>query len=83
MTLNPKTAHPSVILSEDLASVRFGVAQKLPDITERFDCAFVLDFEGFNSGTHFWDVEVGENASWALGVITESVQRKGRICSGL
>lgn len=59
--------------------MRFGVAQKLPDITERFDRAFVLDFEGFNSGTHFWDVEVGENA-WALGVITESVQR---IRSGL
>lgn len=54
--------------------MRFGVAQKLPDITERFDRAF-----GFNSGTHFWDVEVGENA-WALGVITESVQR---IRSGL
>ncbi|XP_015250926.1 PREDICTED: zinc-binding protein A33-like [Cyprinodon variegatus] len=81
--MDPNTAHPKLVFSDDLSSVTFGPTQKLPDNPERFDQHLcVLGSEGFDSGTHHWDVEVGRSKCWGVGVIKESAQRKGQIQTG-
>ncbi len=80
MILDPNTADPHLLVSDDLTSVRYSEnKQPLPDNPERFDeYLCVLGSEGFNSGTHCWDVEVKESSVWILGVTTASKPKEGR-----
>ncbi|XP_074975610.1 butyrophilin subfamily 1 member A1-like [Caretta caretta] len=84
VTLDPDTAHPQLVLSEDGKSVRCGDTEEdVPNKPERFDYwECVLGCEGFTAGRHWWEVEVGGWGYWAVGVARESVARKGEIiCS--
>ncbi|XP_054906127.1 nuclear factor 7, ovary-like [Poeciliopsis prolifica] len=83
VVLDPNTAHPELTPADDLSAAAHGERVKLPDNPERFGrCRAVLGSEGFTSGSHSWEVEVGEGGGWEVGVAAESADRKGSVGSG-
>ncbi|XP_030632654.1 E3 ubiquitin-protein ligase TRIM39-like [Chanos chanos] len=81
VTLDPDTAKSSLILSDDGKQVTHGNTRKnVPNNPERFDyCICVLGKEGFSSGRFYYEVEVRGKTDWDLGVVRESINRKGEI----
>ncbi|XP_068444040.1 E3 ubiquitin-protein ligase TRIM39 isoform X2 [Clinocottus analis] len=81
VTLDPDSANPWLQLSQDRHQVRhLGAWQDLPDRPDRFDTVvIVLGREGFTSGRHYWEVQVGDKDDWYMGVARSTVNRKGRI----
>ncbi|XP_027888487.1 nuclear factor 7, brain-like [Xiphophorus couchianus] len=78
VVLDPNTASGRLHLSDDLTNVRHGDKElQLPDNPERNTKYWnVFGSEGFSSGKHSWDVEVGDHPQWAVGLAKESVDRK-------
>ncbi|KAM4624604.1 E3 ubiquitin-protein ligase TRIM39-like [Polymixia lowei] len=78
VTLDPDTAHPKLILSDDGKQVNDGgVKKNLPDNPERFtQYICVLGRRSFSSGRFYYEVEVKEKTGWFLGVARESINRK-------
>uniref|UniRef100_A0A3P9PAF5 B30.2/SPRY domain-containing protein n=1 Tax=Poecilia reticulata TaxID=8081 RepID=A0A3P9PAF5_POERE len=78
--LDPNTANGWLYLSDDLTRVKQGdTKQKLPDNPERnTKYTRVFGSEGFSSGKHSWEVEVGDHPKWRVGLVKESVERKGK-----
>uniref|UniRef100_A0A671PA79 E3 ubiquitin-protein ligase TRIM39-like n=1 Tax=Sinocyclocheilus anshuiensis TaxID=1608454 RepID=A0A671PA79_9TELE len=81
VTLDPDTAQPELILSDDGKQVSNGdIKHDVPDNLKRFDhCIFILGKEVFSSGRFYFEVQVMKKTAWNLGVARESVTRKGRI----
>nr|XP_033491295.1 E3 ubiquitin-protein ligase TRIM21-like [Epinephelus lanceolatus] len=84
VTLDPDTAHPKLILSDDGKKVTYGdVTKNLPNNPERFDtCSCVLAKQSFSSGRFYYEVQVKGKTDWDLGVARESINRKGKITLG-
>ncbi|XP_032364377.1 E3 ubiquitin-protein ligase TRIM39 [Etheostoma spectabile] len=81
VTLDPDTAHPKLILSDDEKQVNHSdVRKNLPDNPERFTkWASVLGKQSFSSGRFYFEVQVKRKTDWSLGVARESINRKGDI----
>ncbi|KAK5914655.1 hypothetical protein CgunFtcFv8_009078 [Champsocephalus gunnari] len=79
VTLNPVTAYPFLILSEDRKQVKRGEKlQFYRNSQQRFDVwSCISGKESFSTGRHYWEVSVGESKDWKLGVVSESAPRKG------
>uniref|UniRef100_A0A8C5GR56 E3 ubiquitin-protein ligase TRIM21-like n=1 Tax=Gouania willdenowi TaxID=441366 RepID=A0A8C5GR56_GOUWI len=81
VTLDPLTAHLNLVLSDDGKQVYFSdVKKKLPHNKERFSpCVCVLGKQSFSSGRFYFEVQVKGKTEWDLGVVKESINRKGDI----
>ncbi|XP_036434011.1 ret finger protein-like 2 isoform X2 [Colossoma macropomum] len=77
LTLDPETAHCTLVLLDDRKRVRLGERKTVNHSARRFDkYECVLATESFSSGRHYWEVEV--NKEFTIGVTRESAQRKGK-----
>ncbi|XP_039998257.1 zinc finger protein RFP-like [Xiphias gladius] len=79
LTLDPDTAHRSLVISQDGKQVtNEGRKLELPNNPERFEMfPEVLAKEGFTTGKFYFEVQVTGKTSWTVGVVRESIDRKG------
>lgn len=79
VTFDPDTAHPVLSISECNTSVWFEESKDTKDCQvnpRRFHYYYcVLGHQGFSTGRHYWEVEVGRKTAWRLGVAREDVPR--------
>ncbi|XP_040212149.1 E3 ubiquitin/ISG15 ligase TRIM25-like [Rana temporaria] len=82
--LDEKTAHESLVLSADLKMASVSDPEEDPpdpeedtlDLEERFyEYCQVLSIESFSSGRHYWEVEIGDNDVWDIGVCYPTIDR--------
>ncbi|XP_073694787.1 zinc-binding protein A33-like [Garra rufa] len=79
VTLDPDTACNKLLVSEDCTSIKFAQTKlHVSDNPKRLQEG-VLASQGFSSGVHCWDVEVGDNNNWTLGVMGGKVKRN-KLC---
>ncbi|XP_071384304.1 E3 ubiquitin/ISG15 ligase TRIM25 isoform X2 [Centroberyx affinis] len=79
LTLDPKTAHKRIILSEDLTNASVSdEPSNYPDAPARFSvCSQVLTTKGFSRGRHYWEIKMSSNNFIGLGLAYNSIDRKG------
>ncbi|XP_059530412.1 E3 ubiquitin-protein ligase TRIM38-like isoform X3 [Myotis daubentonii] len=78
VTLDPETAHPELILSQDQRQVTRGPQREAALSPQRFMASpCILGRQSFASGRRYFEVDVGEGTGWDVGVCLESVQRLG------
>uniref|UniRef100_A0A8C5G0K7 Bloodthirsty n=1 Tax=Gouania willdenowi TaxID=441366 RepID=A0A8C5G0K7_GOUWI len=83
VTLDPPTANLYLVLSDDGKQVYCSdVWKKLPDNPKRFSNYInVLGKQNFSSGRFYFEVQVKGKTDWDLGVVEESINRKGNIAA--
>ncbi|XP_037112707.1 zinc-binding protein A33 isoform X2 [Syngnathus acus] len=81
VTLDPNTAHPCLILSDDLTSCHYtDQMNSCPDNPERFHLsAEVVGATALGSGSHRWVVQTESNQDWLLGVASSSIPRNAEV----
>ncbi|XP_008846033.1 putative tripartite motif-containing protein 75 [Nannospalax galili] len=78
--LDPETAHPNLVISEDKKCVKFSKRKRrVSDSKNRFtNSPVVLGTSNFLSGRHFWVVQVGRKGEWAVGACVAHLSPRAR-----
>ncbi|XP_073479396.1 nuclear factor 7, ovary-like [Aquarana catesbeiana] len=76
--LDVNTAHNELQISDDRKTVSWSeINPKHPETPERFTgYLLVLSSQIFQSGQHYWDVDVKESIWWRVGMCYPSIDRK-------
>ncbi|XP_046885424.1 E3 ubiquitin-protein ligase TRIM11-like [Hypomesus transpacificus] len=72
LTLDPSTAHPQLLVSQDRQQVRWGTQPSAgaPGCGRQDAQYSILARESFSTGRHYWEVLVQEKPFWLIGTTT-------------
>uniref|UniRef100_A0A673VWR0 Butyrophilin subfamily 1 member A1-like n=1 Tax=Salmo trutta TaxID=8032 RepID=A0A673VWR0_SALTR len=86
VTFDPDTAHVKLSLSDDNRRLKFGefkekkdcenIKEKCKGTKHKFkfnQC--VLGMEGYEKGTHYWEVDLGKKTQWSVGIAQDTEKR--------
>ncbi|XP_054344915.1 butyrophilin-like protein 3 [Pongo pygmaeus] len=76
VTLDPETAHPQLCVSDLKTVTQRKAPQDVPYSEKRFTRKSVVASQGFQAGKHYWEVDVGQNVGWYVGVCRDDVDRR-------
>ncbi|XP_056668164.1 probable E3 ubiquitin-protein ligase TRIML1 [Monodelphis domestica] len=80
VTLDPESACPYLIVSENMKTVTHrGYQQYIPVAPHQFEDSIILGAQVFTFGMHYWEVNVGESRKWAVGVCKASLSRNASV----
>ncbi|XP_041723919.1 butyrophilin subfamily 1 member A1 isoform X2 [Coregonus clupeaformis] len=77
VTLDRDTAHPRLTVFDDNKSVKIGDLRRESGTEKRFEekqC--VLGIKGYDTGTRYWEVDLGKKTQWSVGV-TQDPEKRG------
>lgn len=82
--LDPDTAHPLLMISDDLKQVRYSMrsgwlANQISNPSMFTEHLAVLGNRSFSSRKFYFEVYVGQKTEWCLGMAAASVQRRGSL----
>ncbi|KAJ7313824.1 hypothetical protein JRQ81_005556 [Phrynocephalus forsythii] len=79
VTLDADSAHPCISIENRSFTHGTEILPVSPN-PQRFDgIVAVLGDDGFSSGNHYWEVDIGNSSDWDVGVARKSIKRKGNI----
>uniref|UniRef100_H3AFC0 Uncharacterized protein n=1 Tax=Latimeria chalumnae TaxID=7897 RepID=H3AFC0_LATCH len=81
LKLNPETASEVLVLAKNRTKMKLrSTVKELPKVPQRFlNYVAALSTTGFTTGKYYWEVVVGENTAWLVGVARHDVNRRDRM----
>ncbi|KAG8535068.1 hypothetical protein GDO81_029524 [Engystomops pustulosus] len=76
--LDLSTADDNIRISPNLRIAAWTrLDQNRPKVPSRFQNFQVVSSTSFDSGRHYWDIEVSESEEWKVGICYPSIDRRG------